>query len=116
MATGGYIPKSIVSAASNNAQVIKAGPGVVGTCTAFNVSASANYLKFYDKKTSPDPTSDVPVFVVPMPGNANGAGAVIPFGNAIFVNGISIAIVNGIAADDNTSVGAGDCVVSIEYN
>jgi hypothetical protein len=113
--TGGYTPKTIVSAASNNAQVLKAGPGVVGIGTVFNVSASPIFLKFYDKATTPSPAADTPVFVVPMPGNANGAGAVIPFGNIIFVNGISFAIVTGIAINDNTSVGAGDCCVSLGY-
>lgn len=113
--TGGYQSKSIVSLGSDNAQVLKNSPGSLGTCTAFNVNAAPRYLKFYDKATSPSPSIDVPVYVISMPGNTTGAGSNVIFDNLLFGNGISFALVTGIAVNDDTGVGAGDCVVSFGY-
>lgn len=114
-ATGGFTPKSINSAGSDNAQVLKSGSGSLGTCSAFNVNAAPRYLKLYDLARVPVPSSDIPVFVVAMPGNSNGAGSNVPFGNITFSNGIAFTIVNGIAVTDDTSVSANDCVISFGY-
>ncbi len=112
---GGYNGISVVSVSGNNAQVIKAAPGVLGVCCALNVNASPRYIKIYDASGTPTPSSMTPIFVVSLPGNTSGAGSNVPFSNLLFGNGIAFAIVSGIAANDNTSVGAGDCVVSFEY-
>jgi hypothetical protein len=112
---GGYTPVSIVSTASDNAQNIKSAPGVVASVIAMNINVSPRYLKFYDKATAPAPSTDTPVFVVPMPGNTSGSGAAPFLSNITFAKGIGIAIVGGIASNNDDAVGAGDCVVSFGY-
>lgn len=114
--TGGATPYHLVSAASNNATSVKASAGTVYDVQCFNTNASPRYLKFYDKATAPAPATDVPVKVIMMPGNASGAGATAAFPVGVnFANGIAIAIVTGIADNDNTAVGASDCVISFDY-
>ena len=82
----------------------------------YNLAAAPAYIKFYDKATAPVVGTDVPVFVVMAPGNANGAGAVVaPRRVLTFLNGISFGIVTGIADTDNTGVAANNVVLSLGY-
>lgn len=114
-ATGGWLPVSIVSAGSDNAQTIKTAPGVIGTVTCFNINASPRYCKFYNLNRLPVPSTDTPVYVCPMQGNTSGGGSVVQMDGAIFDQGIALAIVSGIASNNDGSVGSADCVVSFGY-
>ena len=114
---GGTTPFVLVSAASNNATLIKAGAGQIWLAAAGNVNAAPRFLKMFDKATTPTPGFDTPVRQFIIPGNAAGAGTnvPIPLVGMQFSLGIGIAITAGIALDDDTAIGAGDVCLTIEY-
>lgn len=111
-----HLPYTYVSQASNNANSIIAFPGQIGSIIAFSVAASPRFLKFYDKATAPNPSSDIPVWVIPMPGyGSGGAGDVVWNHGLVFQFGIAFAIVAGMGVNDNTAIGLNDCVISVSY-
>jgi hypothetical protein len=116
-AAGGLSMSSVISAASNNATVVKASAGQVYTIMAHNLNAAVRYLKFYNKATAPAPATDTPVLTLPIPGNTAGAGFVLDTGGMgiVFSTGIAIAIVTGVATNDNTAVAANEIVVNVLY-
>jgi hypothetical protein len=116
-ATGGYTPGQILSAASNNATAIKAGAGTLGFLICFNLNAAAMYVKFYNKATAPDPASDTPVLTVLVPGGTAGAGVCVPLPpqGLAFSTGIGIAMVTGIANNNNTGVAASEVIAAYGY-
>lgn len=106
-----------VSTADQNAANVKAaGGGILGGIIISNTNAAIRFLKLYDKATAPVPATDTPVYVVPVGGNTSGAVTVVPFVEMPFVNGIGIAITGGVGDNDNTAIGANDCVVSFLYH
>lgn len=108
--------KSFTTVAGNNAQVVKNTSGNVGLVYALGLTSNVRWLKFYNKATNPDPAADTPVWVVGVPGNPSGAGVVLPIPAGLdFSTGISVAVVAGIAQNDNTSVAASDCYFNIFY-
>jgi len=116
-ASGGATPGHLVSAASTNATNVKASAGTIYSLSGFNLNASPRYLKIYDKASSPTVGTDTPVAVFMMPGNANGSGFSKAFSVGLALsNGFSFAITGGIADNDTTAVGAGDCVINYSYN
>lgn len=111
-----YLPFTLVSAASNNATVVKDYMGTIGSITAVNITATIHYLKFYNMGTAPNPASDTPVAVYPIPANTSGAGLTISIPSGLRLSrGISFAIVKGIASNDNTAADANAVVVTIAY-
>lgn len=115
--TPGNIPFRRVSTADNNAVCLKAKATRLVALVVGNINAAVRYLKFYDKASTPAPGTDTPVFVVPIPGGGSaGAGGTIPLGEGIpFYNGLSMALVTGIADSDNTGVAANEIIVSGLY-
>ncbi len=110
----GWVPYHLIAAGSNNATVLKAFSGEVGFISVFNLAAAACYVKFYDKATAPVVGTDIPVHVTMAPGNTAGAGAVESLVRPIvFANGISFAIVTGIADSDTTGVAANNVVLNL---
>lgn len=103
----------VVAAASNNAALITAGAGVVTGWYCGNIAAAFRYVKLYDKGSSPSPGSDTPFWVIAIPA-LSGANA-FPIHPLHFSSGLGIAIVAGIANNDNSSVSANDVVASISY-
>lgn len=112
--TGGSTPYHLISAATNNAQSVKATAGILYSYSAFNTSASLRYLKFYDKASAPSPASDTPILVIMLPPNNGGVVKSFPVGVQCS-SGIAFAIVSGIADNDNTAISANDCVVNITF-
>jgi hypothetical protein len=109
---GALLPYTLVSASGTNATVVKASPGRVFNFIATNVANQTRYVKFYDKATTPNPTSDSPDYILPL---QNGQTITLALGVAPFVfhNGISFAIVT--SASGGGSVGAGDVVLSLSW-
>jgi len=107
------IPYQLVSAATNNAQIVRGAPGQVTAVWCTNTNAAIRFLKFFDVARIPEPANDRPVFICGIPGGgAAGAGGSIAIPGAIcFDNGIGIAIVTGAADGDNSAVAAGEIVV-----
>lgn len=115
---GGWSPVRVLAAASNNATLVKAGPGSVGYILAVNVTGTVVFLKLYNKVSAPSPAADSALIVatIPIPANTSGAGVAlaVPAGIA-FSTGIGLAIVANIADADNTSIAANSVVVNLGF-
>lgn len=109
---GGPVPYKLVSANSANATNVKDERARLYMAHGLNKNATAAYLKFYNKATAPD-QNDTPVLVVMLPQNAPQTFAVDL--GVLFDTGLGFRIVTGSGDSDNTSVGAGDVVVSLAY-
>lgn len=115
--SGGCLMSKLVSAASTNATSLKASAGQLYMVTASNINASARYLKFYNKASSPTVGTDTPVLTFLIPGNASGAGTNIPVPDTglAFGTGIAYAITTGATDADTGAVAANDIIVNIAY-
>lgn len=97
---------SVVSAATTNASNQKSTAGNLFEVTASNPTATAAYLKFYNKATAPTVGTDVPVMTIPVP--ANSFVSYVPGGQGKrFTTGIGIALTGAITAADTTAAVAG---------
>jgi hypothetical protein len=106
-ATGAASGAHIVSAASTNATVVKAGAGrVLGWCLA-NTNAAYRYVKLHNQTTAPTAGTGV-VRTIALPPN-NSVTFTIEGGIA-FTTGIGLTIVTGAADADATAVGLNDVV------
>ena len=98
----------IKALASNNATLLKAGPGNVYSITVTSglvAAVSTAFLKFYDKASTPAPASDTQKFTIPLINTASANAIIevtIPHGLA-FTVGIGYAIVLNVGDTDNTS-------------
>lgn len=106
------LPYTYVSTSGANATIVKSSSGRVFNFIATNASNQTIYVKFYDKATTPNPTSDSPDYILPLQKaqTITLALGVAPF---VFHNGISFAIVTSATGDG--SVSAGDAVLSISW-
>jgi hypothetical protein len=107
------VSATVVSANTNNATVVKAGPGLLYGWSVNNINAAVRYLKFYNKASAPAPATDAEMLVVAVP-TVSGQTVMLPV-PLEFDTGISWALVTGIAANDNTSVSATEHVVTVFY-
>lgn len=110
--TGGLaLPTHVVSAATTNAQNLKASAGQLYRVEAFNNAAYPVYVKFHN--TAGAPTAGVGVVLVF--GVQAGVGRTLdlgPFGVA-FGTGVALTIVKGITDADATAVALSDVVVDV---
>lgn len=112
---GGLSIYRAISAASDNAAVVKNAAGQIYGIWVSSVNAAARYLKIYNKATSPT-SGDTPVLTYVVPGATVGAGFSIPLPyGLLFDTGISVRLVTGIADNDNTSVSANEHVIQLYY-
>lgn len=102
-----------IAAASNNAANIKASAGWWHVISVFNNAGYPVFVKLYNKATTPAPASDTPIRTFGVQAGMQ-RDIVIP-GGVAFSTGLGIAIVKGIADNDNTSVAASDCAVDVCY-
>lgn len=97
---------AVTSTASTNASVQKATAGTIFELTASNPTATAAFVKLYNKATAPTVGTDIPVLTIPLP-----AGSVqqFPFGQIgkRFATGIGMAITAGALATDTAVSVAG---------
>lgn len=118
IATGGYTPGKLISAASTNATLIKASPGTLGFLCASNINSSPRYLKVYNSAVAPTVGTTVPVFTFLIPGNTAGAGTNVAIASAKGINfsaGISISLNTGVADTDAGAVAANEIVVNYGF-
>lgn len=106
-ATGAASGTHIVSAATTNATVVKAGAGRVLGWHLANTSAAWKYVKFHNQTTTPTAGSGV-VRTIGIP--PNGVADFTLEGGIAFATGIALTIVNGSADADATAVAVGDVV------
>lgn len=107
-------PNILNSAATTNASSIKTSAATLYSITASNISASARYLKIYNKASAPTVGTDIPALIVPI-----SAGTVfnIDFGSLgmRLATGLAIAITGAAADSDTTAIAAGEVKVVTSY-
>lgn len=115
-ATGGASTHKTISAASTNATSVKASAGQIYAIVAHNINAAVRYLKIYNKASAPTVGTDTPVLTLPIPGNAAGAGFVLPVAVGVALStGIAFALTTGVADSDTGAVAANEIVVDLVY-
>lgn len=112
----GTLSAKFISAASTNATSVKASAGVVFAIIAQNLNASVRYLKLYNKASAPTVGTDTPVFTMPIPASATGAGFTWSIPPGIdFSTGIAFALTTGSADNDTGAVAASEIFVALAY-
>lgn len=113
--SGGATPYHLASAATNNATSIKTSAGQIYGLTLSNSNAAARYVKLYNKASAPAPATDTALLkktiLVP-------PGACIVLNSAVgivFSTGIAFATTVSLTDNDNTSVGANDLSIDIDW-
>ena len=121
-AGGGLTPHSRLLTADTNLVSVKASIGQVYAIQAFNVSASAFWLKLYNKASAPVIASDAALIQkrILVPANAtaaNGAGVTLEVTDLgiVFSSGIAYACTRGVADTDTTATAANDGVINLDY-
>ena len=105
---------NVVTAASTNSAVVKASAGTLYEITISNPTATAAYVKLYNKTTAPVVGTDVPVMTIPVPAtSATTMPISLTFGQVgkRFAAGIGIACTAAAAATDT-----GVSVIGIQIN
>ena len=112
-----WTPTKLISAATTNATSVKGSAGTLGAIVVTNINAAVRYLKLYDKASAPMVGTDVPKWTIAIPGNAAGAGAVIPLpvNGLAFTLGIAFAVTTGVLDSDTGAVAANEIIVNLGY-
>lgn len=101
------------SAATTNANVVKATPGNVWGISIINTSAAAKFVRLYDKATAPTVGTDIAYRVIAVAANSSTR---VDFANGdSYAAGIGIAITNLIAHNDATAIAANNVQLAITY-
>lgn len=106
-ATGAASGAHIVSAATTNATVVKAGAGRVVGWSLANTNAAWRYVKLHNQTTTPTAGTGV-VRTIAIP--PNGVSIFTLEGGIAFATGIALTTVTGAADADATAVGANDII------
>lgn len=104
---------SLVTLASTNAGVVKGSAGTLYEITVSNATATATWVKLYNKATAPTVGTDVPVLTIPA---AAGACVALNLGalGKRFPTGIAIAV-TAAAVASNTGVAVAGCQIHGTY-
>ena len=114
----GATPFRLVNAGTaDDATVALAAPGRLLAVNGLNINAAAVHVKFYNKATAPDVSTDVPVWGFSIGGGTAGISAnpQIPPEGIYFSAGISYVIVSGAANTNSTDVTAANVTVNGAY-
>lgn len=110
----GLVPFRAISAASTNAQNVKADPGCLHALYVANAHATNfRYLKLYDDDGTPTVGGDTPVWTIAIP--PMWAGDISLPAPLIFSVGIALAITTGMADSDTGATGANEVCVAGAY-
>lgn len=104
---------SLTTAATTNATSVKTAAASLTAITYTNMSASAHYIKFYNKASAPTVGTDIPVMTIPVPANSFYSQEFGMMGLR-FGTGLAYAITGAQADNDTTAITAGSKVV-IQY-
>src|SRR3970040_2080738 len=102
-----------ISAASTNADTVKASPGLVTGYYLVNTAATFRYVKLYNKASNPTVGTDTPRNVYGIP--AGGAANMNYDPPIAFETGHAIAIVTGIADSSTGAAALNDVAVTLHY-
>lgn len=92
----------VVTTAGLNASVQKASAGNLFEISVSNPTATAAFLKLYNKASAPTVGTDIPLYTIPIPATGHIA---LEFGDLgkRFTAGIAMAVTGAIAATDTTN-------------
>lgn len=97
-------PKKFLSAATVNSTLVRGSSALLTTGLIANTTATAYYVKLYNKATAPVCGTDVPVWTVPVP----AGNVALPLGNGLlFPAGLGFCITANMADNDNIAAAAG---------
>lgn len=114
---GEGVPYKLISAASTNATLVKAGPTTISMLTGSNINAAARYLKIYDKATAPTVGTDEVAYTFILPGFATGAGTNIPLARELnLMRGFGLALTTGVADTDTGAVAANEQIINCQIS
>jgi len=103
---GSTVSKLASAAATNNSTNMKSSAGKLFAVQGFKATATACWVKFFNKASAPTVGTDLPFISFYCPASAPFS---FPFPNGIqFSTGIGYCIVAGASETDNTAVAAGD--------
>jgi len=104
-----------ISAANNNATLVKSGETKLGYIIAGNSNAAARYIKFFDLSSVPA-SDDVPSMTIRIPPTDAGAVTIdFPTGGVQFKTGLGFKMVTGAGTLDDTAVALNDVQLTIGY-
>ena len=114
MSSGFLSRLRLLSAATTNATLVKAGATAVGFIHVTNTAASARFLKIYDKVTAPTVGTDTPAHTFAIPAGYCGSLG-IPHSGLRLNAGFGLAITGAIADTDTTAIAANEVIVNGAY-
>lgn len=109
---GNPLSYSLISAASVNLNLIKAGSVNVNLIVLSNTTASAKFVRLYDKATAPT-AADTPKYRIMVE-----AGKTITMSPSVGLNfalGLGIGITGASPDNDATAVALGDLILNVNY-
>jgi hypothetical protein len=102
------VPVKFLSSASTNSTLVKAGRVELTALNASNSTATAYFLKLYDKATAPICNVDVPKLTLVVPPIANGGQATPDLGGGLlFSLGLGFCLTGAISDSDNSNAATG---------
>ncbi len=110
-------PGKVITTASTNCSVIKAGPGTLFSLAATSANATTpNVVRLYDLATTPGPTTATPTHILQIPALTTGGVLpnVVPAIGEAYATGIAICVTGAATATDNTSAVVGS-VINYSY-
>ncbi len=111
----GATPGAIVTTASTNCSVLKNTAGTLFKLSAFfTPTSTANFIRIFDKATTPAPSTDTPVAIIAIPASSVPLPNVQPSIGDTFTAGIGICVTGTGTATSNTSA-VGGAVVNYSY-
>lgn len=102
----------IHSLATTNATLVRAGVTTLGRISLYNLGTAFRFLKLYDKATAPNPATDVPIRVIPLPPDG---GFHAEFKPVNFAVGLGYVLVAGAADTDATAIAANEVTGELGY-
>jgi len=112
--SGGATPFTLISAATTNATLIRSTAATLYSLNANNTSATAAYIKLYNKTAVPTVGTDTPIMTILVPANGYVDLSIPPMGVALGT-GFAYAITGGAPVADTTAVAAGQIILNVSY-
>lgn len=105
-----------IATADVNAVSLKATAGRLYLLVASNLTASAKFVKLYNKTSAPTVGTDVPVLTFPVQANQTVTlYSDSPDGGLPFSAGVAFAMTGAVGDADATALAAGDMVINGRY-
>lgn len=111
--SGGLANARVKSAASTNATSVKTSTGQIFGYALHNSTASAKFVKLYNKASAPTVGTDIPVLTIIVP--ANGSESFSTSLGVTFATGIAYAVTGAIGDTDTTVTAIDDVTGALFY-